>query len=71
MAPVYPTNQAAQYQELNRGITIAEYEQAVDAVHARGFRNVWIQELSCSSDWTPDFFAPNSDEHRESNAYES
>lgn len=71
MAQYYPTHQAAQYQELNRGITIAEYEQALDAVHARGFRNVWIQELSCSSDWTPDFFAPNSDEHRESNAYES
>lgn len=66
MAQYYPTNKAAEYPELNRGITALEYEQAVEAVQARGFRNVWIQELSCSSDWTPDFIAPNTHENRES-----
>lgn len=55
MAQYYPTHLAQNYPEIARGITQEEYAKAVEAVQSRGFENVFIQELSCSDDWTPNF----------------
>lgn len=55
MAQYYPTHKAREYPELSRGITQKEYDVAVEAAISRGFSHVLVQELSCSSEWTPDF----------------
>ena len=55
MGQYYPTHKAFLYPELSRGITLSEYDKALDAIHAYGFTNVWTQELSCNDEWTPDF----------------
>ena len=55
MAQYFPTHKAAQYPEINRGITPNEYEEALEAAQDLGFSKIWVQELSCSDDWTPQF----------------
>ena len=55
MAQYYPCHQASKYPEINRGIKLQEYDYAVAAAQDLGFEHVWIQELSCSDAWTPDF----------------
>lgn len=55
MGQYYPAAKAESYPELSRGISQAEYQTAVDAVQELGFHNVFIQELSCSDSWTPNF----------------
>ncbi|MBM4404412.1 MAG: radical SAM protein [Candidatus Cloacimonetes bacterium] len=55
MAQYYPAGQAMQQHELNRGITPREYQDAIRCLEYWGFENGFVQELSCSSQWTPDF----------------
>ena len=55
MAQYYPTWQAQKYPEINRGITQKEYDEVLDEIIRMDFTNVFIQELSCSNEWTPDF----------------
>ncbi len=55
MAQYYPAFRAEEFSELARGITEEEYDRVIDKVENLGFRNVYLQELSCNSDWTPNF----------------
>ncbi|PKN78618.1 MAG: radical SAM protein [Candidatus Cloacimonetes bacterium HGW-Cloacimonetes-1] len=55
MAQYYPTYQASRFEEIARGINRDEYDTVVAKVQALGFRNVYLQELSADSEWTPIF----------------
>lgn len=55
MAQYYPTWKADKYPEINRGIIQPEYNIVLQALEKLGFENGFIQELSCSNEWTPDF----------------
>jgi putative pyruvate formate lyase activating enzyme len=55
MAQYYPTGQANEFFELNRGLRKEEYEEAVETVEALGFKNLYLQQLYNSPEWTPDF----------------
>ncbi|MDY6852341.1 MAG: radical SAM protein, partial [Thermodesulfobacteriota bacterium] len=48
----------AQFPELARPLTKAEYEAALDAAERLGLENVFIQELSASESYVPDFGSP-------------
>lgn len=55
MAQYYPAGDASRYPELQRGINAEEYDAAVDCARELGFEQVFVQELSCSDEWTPKF----------------
>ena len=55
MAQYYPTHHAARFSELSRGITEAEYFEAVDLLDKLGIENGWIQEMSAPVNYRPDF----------------
>ncbi len=55
MAQYYPTYKASHHPEIARGINRDEYDTVVAKTQALGFRNVYLQELSADSEWTPDF----------------
>lgn len=55
MAQYYPAWQAERYAEINRGITQNEYQEVLETMERLGFENGFIQELTCSSEWTPEF----------------
>lgn len=55
MAQYYPTWQAEKYHSLQRGILQREYDEVLQVVEDLGFENGFIQELSCSPEWTPEF----------------
>jgi len=55
MGQYYPTHRALDFKELNRGIEQAEYDMILSHAHELGFTNVFAQELSCNSEWTPNF----------------
>ena len=55
MAQYYPTHHAARYPSLSRGITEAEYNEAVDLLEKLGIENGWIQEMSAPESYQPDF----------------
>jgi len=58
MAQYYPAGEANRFPELNRGISHDEYQAVVETARTLGFTRIYVQELSCSSDWTPDFLEP-------------
>ena len=55
MFQYYPAYKASNYLELNRGVTKEEYDFAVSIFQELGFYNGFIQEISCSDEYTPDF----------------
>ncbi len=55
MAQYYPTWKADEYPEINRGITQPEYEEVLEELDKLGFVNGFVQELSCTNEWTPAF----------------
>lgn len=55
MAQYYPAYKALAYAELATGISATDYTKAVDALEKNGFENGFVQELSCSDNYTPDF----------------
>jgi putative pyruvate formate lyase activating enzyme len=55
MAQYYPTHQAQNFAEISRGILQEEYEEILNVMEKLGFENGFIQELTCSPEWTPDF----------------
>lgn len=55
MSQYYPTPQAAEHQELSRGISLEEYQDALAAARELEINLIFTQELSPSSDWTPQF----------------
>lgn len=61
MAQYYPAGNAGAYPELNRGISNAEYQKALDVILELGFVNVFTQELSCDDTWTPNFSSKGND----------
>ncbi|MFO7660173.1 MAG: radical SAM protein [Candidatus Cloacimonadaceae bacterium] len=55
MAQYYPAWQADKFPQINRGITDREYQEVLDTMEKLDFNNGFMQELSCSDEWTPDF----------------
>jgi len=55
MAQYYPAWKAAEFPQINRGITAAEYDDVLQTVHSLGFERGFLQELSCTDAWTPVF----------------
>jgi len=57
MSQYYPAHLAARYKELNRKITLQEYEEVVRLVEKLGIENGWMQELDSAETYRPDFAA--------------
>lgn len=55
MAQYYPAGEAVHISELNRGVSIKEYQAVVKVAKELGFKNVFAQQLSSDDHWTPDF----------------
>jgi putative pyruvate formate lyase activating enzyme len=57
MSQYYPAHLAARYQELNRKITLQEYEEVVRLVETLGIENGWMQGMDSAETYQPDFAA--------------
>jgi putative pyruvate formate lyase activating enzyme len=55
LAQYYPNWKATDIVKLNRGITQNEYDQVLLTMDTLGLDNGFKQEISCSSEWTPEF----------------
>ena len=55
MAQYYPTFKANEFKEINRGIQQGEYDGVLQLIEEYGFKNVLIQEVEQSPNWTPHF----------------
>ena len=55
MAQYYPTHHAARFHAISRGITEAEYFEAVDLLDKLGIENGWIQEMNAPENYQPNF----------------
>ena len=55
MAQYYPTHHAPRFYAISRGITEAEYNEAVDLLDKLGLENGWIQEMSAPENYQPNF----------------
>lgn len=55
MAQYYPTHRAADFSEINRAITEAEFDEILDLAADLGFNNGFVQEVGATPEWTPDF----------------
>lgn len=59
MAQYAPLHRALGRPPLDRRLSPAEYEEAVETAEALGFENLWIQDASASEVGIPDFSAEN------------
>jgi putative pyruvate formate lyase activating enzyme len=55
MSQYYPTSRVKLHPELNRNITMVEYEQVLQAMHDFGFYRGWTQDIDSNSFYRPDF----------------
>lgn len=55
MSQYYPTDKVRHIPQLNRLITLDEYEQVTDAFHKLGFYRGWLQELESPKNFRPSF----------------
>jgi len=55
MSQYYPAVQQCRYNELNRTLTENEYRKVVDYLDFLGFDNGWVQDISSSNNYVPDF----------------
>jgi putative pyruvate formate lyase activating enzyme len=55
MAQYYPTHRARKYPELNRKITLEEYQAVADLVEKLGIENGWLQGMESTETYRPDF----------------
>ncbi len=55
MSQYYPTSGAKNHPELARSLYSEEYLESVDLAQKLGFREIFIQDLNPSPDWTPIF----------------
>jgi putative pyruvate formate lyase activating enzyme len=55
MAQYYSVHHAARFPALSRGITEIEYHEVVDLLEKLGIENGWIQEMSATDNYQPDF----------------
>jgi putative pyruvate formate lyase activating enzyme len=59
MAQYYPTHRAYKYPDLNRKITPHEYQEVVDLVETLGIENGWLQDITSTDNYRPDFTDEN------------
>ena len=59
MAQYNPQHKAGKFPELDRKLLPAEYQDVVDHAEALGLRNLYVQELSSSDVFLPNFQAEN------------
>ena len=55
MSQYFPCHQAAQYPEINRQITYAEYSRVTALMHELGLEEGWLQEMDAPANYRPDF----------------
>jgi putative pyruvate formate lyase activating enzyme len=55
MSQYYPTINARRDSQLNRAISIDEYEEVVSLAYELGLENGWIQEMDSKEYYLPDF----------------
>ena len=55
MSQYSPQHRAGEYPELNRKLTPAEYQRVVDHAEKIGLHNLYVQELTSSEVYLPDF----------------
>jgi len=55
MGQYYPTHRAAEFPEINRGVTPEEYAAVLARMDELGFTRGFVQEVGSSADGTPDF----------------
>ncbi len=55
MAQYYPPYQIANFPELNHKLSMKEYLPVTEALEKLGFANGWVQDLSSSAYYRPDF----------------
>jgi putative pyruvate formate lyase activating enzyme len=55
MAQYYPAHHAARFPALSCGISEAEYFEVIDLLDKLNMDNGWIQEMSASDNYQPDF----------------
>ena len=58
MGQYYPTYRAVAFPEINRAVSPAEYDLAVQTLTDLGFENGFIQERGSTEEWTPKFIKP-------------
>jgi putative pyruvate formate lyase activating enzyme len=65
MSQYYPAHRARKYKELDRKITLEEYEEVVKLAEKLGIANGWIQGMSSAESYLPDFAAEEPFKRRE------
>ncbi|RKY36524.1 MAG: radical SAM protein, partial [Candidatus Omnitrophota bacterium] len=55
MSQYAPCYQAGRFAELNRTITVAEYNEVVNFAEFLGFENCWVQAIESNAVYFPDF----------------
>jgi putative pyruvate formate lyase activating enzyme len=55
MSQYFPSHKAHQYMELSRSINLDEYLEVVDLLDTLGMEEGWLQEMSSSENYQPDF----------------
>jgi putative pyruvate formate lyase activating enzyme len=55
MSQYYPTHRAGEYRKLNRKITLEEYREVVDLAEKLGIENGWLQGMTSTENYHPDF----------------
>jgi len=63
MSQYYPTHKVSKYENLNRNISIDEYNQVVNKFNELGFYKGWIQEMESNANYRPDFEYKHPFEH--------
>ncbi len=59
MSQYYPTIHVKNDCNLNRTLTDKEYDRVVDKLYKLGFENGWVQDISSSNHYVPDFRRAN------------
>jgi putative pyruvate formate lyase activating enzyme len=55
MSQYSPVHKACDHPEINRRLSVQEYDRCIEWTEKMGFKNVWIQELNSADDFLPDF----------------
>jgi len=55
MSQYHPTHLAAEFPEINRHISQAEYDEVMQAMEESGLENGWVQDMDSPQNYLPDF----------------
>ena len=55
MSQYHPCNKASSFKEIDRGVSMTEYQKVLDLVEELGFENGWLQGLPSRDYYLPDF----------------